>query len=126
MVGSNQEVNLIMPYLPIGAEILYQDNQAVLSWGDLDGDGDGINEVFGFYGYHQQAYLFILKNTSRCGLSYFPVSTLVEERAIRILNESFETRAVYLFPALIRVISGSKWGYINSRGKFILPPIYDH
>ena len=124
MVGSNQKVSLVMPYLPTGAEIIYQDNQAILSWEDLD--GDGINEVFGLYRYNQQPYLFILKNTYTTSLSYFSVSKIVEERAIRILNESFETRAVYLFPALIRMIGGSKWGYINARGKFILPPIYDH
>src|SRR3954467_11188704 len=101
MVGSNREVRLVMPYLPDGAEIEYLNNQAILSWGDLD--GDGMNEVFGFYRYHQQSYLFVLKNRYET-LSYFPVSKLVEERAIRILNEFFETRAVYLYPAPIRGI----------------------
>lgn len=123
MVESNREVRLVMPYLPIGAEIEYLNNQAILSWGDLD--GDGMNEVFGFYRYHQQSYLFVLKY-GYAALSYFPVSKLVEERAIRILNEFFEIRAVYLYPASIRGIGGNKWGYINARGKFILPPIYDH
>ncbi|MBT2654800.1 WG repeat-containing protein [Bacillus sp. ISL-18] len=45
---------------------------------------------------------------------------------MRILNEFYETRAVYLYPASIREIGGNKWGYLNARGKFILPPIYDH
>jgi hypothetical protein len=124
MVGSNREVRLVMPYLPDGAEIEYLNNQAILSWGDLD--GDGINEVFGLYRYHQQPYLFVLKYRCESCLSYFPVSKLIEERAIRILNEFFDTRAVYLYPASIREIGGSKWGYINAKGKFILPPIYDH
>ncbi len=35
-------------------------------------------------------------------------------------------RSVHLFPALVKEIGGNKWGYINSKGKFILPPIYDH
>ena len=123
MVGSNREVRLVMPYLPTGAEIEYLNNQAILSWGDLD--GDGINEVFGLYRYHQKSYLFVLKNRYTT-LSYFPVSKLVEERAMRILNEFYETRAVYLYPASIRGIGGNKWGYINAKGKFIIPPIYDH
>ncbi|MEH7335363.1 WG repeat-containing protein [Neobacillus drentensis] len=35
-------------------------------------------------------------------------------------------RTVYLFPAAIKEIGGNKWGYINEKGKFILPPIYEN
>ena len=124
MVELNREVSLVLPYLPAGAKILYHNEQAILRWGDLD--GDGIHEVFGLYHYHQQRYLFILKNPYGAYLSYFPVSKEVEKRALRILNEIFEIRAVYLFPASIKEIGGNKWGFINPRGKFVLPPIYDH
>ncbi|MGG3468348.1 WG repeat-containing protein [Neobacillus pocheonensis] len=35
-------------------------------------------------------------------------------------------RTVYLFPAAIKEIGGDKWGYINAKGKLILPPIYEN
>lgn len=35
------------------------------------------------------------------------------------------TRAVYLFPAEVKDIGGSKWGYINEKGNFVLPPEYE-
>lgn len=36
------------------------------------------------------------------------------------------SRAVYLFPAVVKEVGGSKWGYINAKGKFVLPPTFDH
>ncbi|QCJ41460.1 DUF3298 domain-containing protein [Bacillus sp. S3] len=38
--------------------------------------------------------------------------------------DAFEARAVYLFPAPLKEIGGIKWGYMNEKGKFVLPPIY--
>lgn len=35
------------------------------------------------------------------------------------------SRAVYLYPAAVKEIGGSKWGYIDAKGKFVLPPAYD-
>ncbi|WML42932.1 WG repeat-containing protein [Neobacillus sp. PS3-40] len=35
-------------------------------------------------------------------------------------------RGVYLFPISIKEIGGNKWGYMNEKGKIILPPIYEH
>lgn len=35
------------------------------------------------------------------------------------------SRIVYLFPAAVKDIGGSKWGYINEKGSFILPPKYE-
>lgn len=37
-----------------------------------------------------------------------------------------EQKVVYLFPASIKKMGGNKWGYINSKGKFHLLPIYEH
>lgn len=34
-------------------------------------------------------------------------------------------RLVYLYPAAVKEIGGNKWGYINSKGKWVLSPIYD-
>lgn len=35
------------------------------------------------------------------------------------------SRMVYLYPAEVKDIGGSKWGYINEKGNFILPPKYE-
>jgi hypothetical protein len=35
------------------------------------------------------------------------------------------SRMVYLFPAAVKGIGGNKWGYINEKGNFILPPKYE-
>ncbi|MFP7299156.1 WG repeat-containing protein [Neobacillus niacini] len=35
------------------------------------------------------------------------------------------SRMVYLFPAAVKGIGGSKWGYINEQAKFVLPPKYE-
>jgi hypothetical protein len=35
------------------------------------------------------------------------------------------SRMVYLFPAAVKGIGGSKWGYINEKGDFILPAQYE-
>ncbi|EKN69988.1 KWG repeat-containing protein [Neobacillus bataviensis LMG 21833] len=39
--------------------------------------------------------------------------------------DAFETRAVYLFPAPVKEIGGTKWGYIDAKGEFVLEPIYE-
>lgn len=33
--------------------------------------------------------------------------------------------AVCLFPASIKTIDGKKWGYINNKGRFVIPPQYE-
>ncbi|MCM3694408.1 WG repeat-containing protein [Neobacillus niacini] len=35
------------------------------------------------------------------------------------------SRMIYLFPATVKGIGGSKWGYINEKGDFVLPPKYE-
>lgn len=55
-------------------------------------------------------------------LFYYPYLQDAEKKALIAANE---TRAVYLFPAVSKEIGGNKWGYIDARGKFILPPTYD-
>ncbi|MGX6444783.1 WG repeat-containing protein [Neobacillus sp. K501] len=35
------------------------------------------------------------------------------------------SRAVYLYPAAVKEIGGSKWGYIDNKGKFVLSPIFE-
>jgi hypothetical protein len=42
------------------------------------------------------------------------------------MNNEYFTRAIYLFPVTVKGIGGDKWGYIDAKGKIILPPIYDH
>ncbi|MDQ1004859.1 hypothetical protein QFZ28_005399 [Neobacillus niacini] len=35
------------------------------------------------------------------------------------------SRMVYLYPAEVKEIGGSKWGYINDKGNLVLPPQYE-
>jgi hypothetical protein len=35
------------------------------------------------------------------------------------------SRSVYLFPATVKQIGGTRWGFIDKDGKFILPPTYE-
>jgi hypothetical protein len=35
------------------------------------------------------------------------------------------SRMVYLYPAEVKAIGGSMWGYINDKGNFVLPPKYE-
>lgn len=45
----------------------------------------------------------------------------------QIKSENFNgERMIYLFPAPLKEIGGNLWGYINAKGKFILPPVYDY
>ncbi|MDR7002450.1 WG repeat-containing protein [Neobacillus niacini] len=58
-------------------------------------------------------------------LFYYPYLEEAEKKASQRSFDFTESRAIPLFPASIKEIGGSKWGYINSKGKFLLPPIYD-
>ncbi|MGG3564993.1 WG repeat-containing protein [Neobacillus rhizosphaerae] len=119
MFESNRQlVKWIQSCLPNGSEL-----QDVLRYADLD--GDGMNEVFGMYRYHHQLYLYVLKNYGEYYWFYYPLSQKIVNRAIRALSIPTEERAVYLFPAPIKQVGGTKWGYIDAKGKFVLPAIYD-
>jgi hypothetical protein len=43
------------------------------------------------------------------------------KREVGYINE----RTAYLFPVSLKEAGGSKWGYINSKGKFVLKPLYE-
>jgi hypothetical protein len=115
---NRQLVKWIQSCLPAGSEL-----QDVLRYDDLD--GDGINEVFGMYRFHHQLYLFVLKNYGEYFWFYYPLSQKIVNRAIRAFSIPTEERAIYLFPAPIKQVGGTKWGYIDAKGKFVLPAIYD-
>jgi len=56
-------------------------------------------------------------------LFYYPY---LEDAKKKALQETEDTRAIYLFPAAVKEIGGNKWGFIDKNGQYILPPIYDH
>ncbi|MEO2078066.1 MAG: WG repeat-containing protein [Bacillus sp. (in: firmicutes)] len=111
-------VNWIRSCLPLGSEL-----QDAIRYADLD--GDGINEVCGMYRYNHQLYLFVLKNYGGHYWFYYPRSPKIVYSAIQAISKHTEDRAVYLFPAPLKQVGGTKWGYIDAKGKFVLPPIYD-
>jgi hypothetical protein len=56
-----------------------------------------------------------------------PIDALLSSiKSEEFLMDKNDTRAIYLFPAVLKVVGGSKWGYINAKGKFVIPPMYDH
>ncbi|WP_251033403.1 WG repeat-containing protein [Bacillus sp. ISL-75] len=125
MFESNRElITWIVPYLPAGAELEYRDSQAMLQYMDID--GDGLYEIFGVYRLNRKPYLFVLKNYFGHFIYYYPMPPEVEKKAVRALSIFRETRAVYLFPVVMKEIGGKKWGYINAKGKQILPNSYEH
>ncbi|MFP5112294.1 WG repeat-containing protein [Bacillaceae bacterium C204] len=123
MFGNNELIYWIMPYLPRGAELEYRNQQAILQWMDID--GDGINEIFGVYRLSRKPYLFVLKDYFGRLIYYYPIPPEVEKEALRALSISREQRAVYLFPIVRREIGGNKWGYMDEKGNLVLPANYD-
>lgn len=121
--SDNKLVEWILAQLPMGAELLYLGKRTILQY--TDEDYDGINEIFGVYRINQESYLFVLKNYCEPFSLYFPFSYEMEKKAVRALPVSLETRTVYLFPAPMKEVDGNKWGYINEKGRFILPPKYE-
>jgi hypothetical protein len=125
MFGANREIiHWILPYLPAGAELEYRDKQAIIQYMDID--GDGLHEIFGLYHLNRKTYLFVLKNYFGHLIYYYPLPLEVEKKAVRALPISQDTRSVYLFPVVWKEIGGSKWGYIDAKGKVVLPANYDH
>lgn len=112
-----------MPYLPSGAELEYRGQQAILQCMDID--GDGIHEIFGVYRLNRRPYLFVFKDYFGRLIYYYSIPPEVEKEAIRALSISREPRAVYLFPVVRREIGGNKWGYMDAKGKLVLPANYD-
>lgn len=125
MFGTNNDlINWILPFLPVGAELLYSDKMACLQYMDID--GDGIHEIFGVYRLNRKPYLIVLKNYFGHFIHYYPLPTEVEKKAVQALSVFQETRAIYLFPVVKKEIGGNKWGYMDAKGKMVLPGTYDH
>ncbi|WP_256358250.1 WG repeat-containing protein [Bacillus sp. sid0103] len=121
--NKSELINWILPYLPLGAEMEYRDKQAILQYMDID--GDGIHEIFGLFRLNRKYYLFVLKDYMGHFVYYYPLPPEVKKKAVRELSISRETRAVYLFPVVRKEIGGNKWGYIDTKGKIVLPVHYD-
>jgi hypothetical protein len=124
MVGTNRElINWILPYLPIGAELEYRDQQATIQYMDID--RDGLPEIFGVYRLNTKPYLFVLKNYYGQLIYYYPIPPEIKKKAVQALYDFRETRAVYLFPFVRKLIGGNKWGYMDAKGKMVLPENFD-
>ena len=124
MFGTNRElINWIIPYLPIGAELEYRDKQAILQYMDID--RDGLPEIFGVYRLNRKPYLFVLKNYNGHFIYYYPIPPEVEKKAVQALYDFREIRAVYLFPVVRKEIGGNNWGYMDAKGKMVLPENFD-
>jgi hypothetical protein len=49
----------------------------------------------------------------------------MKQKAVQARYDFKETRAIYLFPVVRKEIGGNKWGYMDARGKLVLPENLD-
>lgn len=118
-------MNFIKMYLPIGAEIVItEDNKPLIIRADLN--GDYLDELIVAYRWQGNLYVMVLENhygIFKCQGRYFSEYELMRVR--NCILSHLKTRSLDLYPAPLNMIGGTKWGYINESGKFIIKPSYD-
>jgi len=121
-------LNLVGNFLPPKSKILILHepfNTPAILTPDLD--GDGCHEIIVGYKWHGQKYVTVLKNINN---SWRPIANLrgdwyqITSYWYYIANLNTE-RNIALYPASLKTIKGTKWGYINNQGNFEIQPKYD-
>jgi len=116
--------NLVRQFLPPMAEVLVPENQygrPAITIADLD--GDNIPEITAAYSWHGKPGSIILKNFFGF---WYPVDYN--------FGNGYETYPYYyrnvaestLYPAAIKTVDGTKWGYIDNQGFFVIKPQYEN
>ncbi len=109
----------VLPFLPKGAKLILTDTQfeqnRVYS---LNDSKRGLNDRYGVYGFEDRSYLFVVQHYSG-GWNF---RTLAE---LRQPDSKRELRDTGLYRGSVKEVGGTKWGYIDHKGKFVLPPVYD-
>ncbi|SFB08156.1 MULTISPECIES: WG repeat-containing protein [unclassified Bacillus (in: firmicutes)] len=116
MYDKENMIDRIKNLLPIGAKLyltdLYLDKKYEVS-------KSLYSDKYGVYTIEDKYYLFVLQGTE----------TDFSLRVIAELEELSEFEKIrkgnILHRASVRKVGGTKWGFINNKGDFILPPIYD-
>lgn len=138
--------------LPPEAEIItLEDKYKTQAITAADVDKDGIEEIILAYRWKNRNHILVLKNCKgfwrvienkilkeNCK-TYFDSLHSVErtvkspypskEKRIGLegrIESRVNSRKDKLYPASIKTKNGTKWGYINKNGEFIINPIYDY
>ncbi len=97
-------IHVMRHFLPPRAQLIES------KMADLDGDGE--KEIIGAYNWQNGIYILVLKKDAG------------RWREAGHIKGRF--MPVRLYAASIKTVSGVKWGYIDDKGHFIIPPQYDY
>jgi hypothetical protein len=102
-------------FLPLGAQLLWDDWRERPSVRLEDIDLDGREEMLVSYSFQNDIYTTVFNHNYSF---WYPTSTLKGAT-------SFRVKGIDLFPASIKEIGGKRWGYINHKGNFVTPVKYE-
>lgn len=114
MWNENYIYSIVHSFLPPSAELRMSEGPSgrpAVNFRDVD--GDGAPELTAAYRWKGRNGVLVLKNL--WGL-WYPLGYF----------KSRKTRAAALYPAGIKTVNGTRWGYINIHGSFAIKPQFDN
>lgn len=116
MYEKENMIDRIKSLLPVGAKLyltdFYLDKKYEVS-------KSRYSDKYGVYQIEDKYYLFVLQ-TNEADLTLRVLAELEEIAELEKIR-----KGNILHRASVRKVGGTKWGFINNKGDFILPPIYD-
>ncbi|ERI91582.1 hypothetical protein HMPREF1982_03091 [Clostridiales bacterium oral taxon 876 str. F0540] len=118
-------VDFIQSCLPVDAVILaHRDSVNKPAVAVKDIDNDGILEISALYRWQDEDYIIVLKNQG--DYWYTMLNTKTNGQSVTCLLRNVKQASISLYPAPVRTVKGTKWGFINNKGDFIIKPKYDN
>jgi hypothetical protein len=112
-------VNLVQSFLPPAARLLIKKKPYIRPAIFLkDVDKDNENEVVAFYSLEGERYTITLKKEAN---SWYVLSNKKYQSRL-----DSEARIINLYLAPVKTIDGMKYGYIDSKGEFVIKPQFDY
>ena len=112
-------VNLVQSFLPPAARLLIKKKPYITPAIFLmDVDKDNENEVVAFYSLEGDKHIIILKK----GANNWYVLSNKKNRS----QPDSKIRAMNLYLAPVKTINGMRYGYIDSKGDFVIKPQFDY
>lgn len=127
--------NIIRSFLPPMSKIIILRkpyNLPAILTPDLD--GDGLYEILVGYKWQDETYVLVLKNVNNCWHSianfkgdwyYITSYWYYLSNSYLKIPSTFQERDITLYPASLKTVLGTKWGYIDNHGNFQIKPQYD-
>ncbi|GAA0736116.1 WG repeat-containing protein [Clostridium oceanicum] len=121
MWNPNFPVQLVKNFIPLDAKlIIMNDPYRHFAIYFIDFDCDGILEIVSYYTLKEKKYVMVLKNLY--GIWYKIADYDLKNK---FCSRSTPPKKIKLYPASIKTKEGSKWGFIDDNGNFIIKPQYD-